>query len=109
MDKKVDTLTPVEAKDFVLTTRGYTLSPFPRRIHSLDRVCDDQRLMQIWFNNANSNLRKRSLVETFNHWRKEGYDRAFSYKKACQTQVTDLQRIKCLNVDARTTYSFTDS
>lgn len=98
-------LSEIEAKDLVLITRGYTIDWHRprRRVHSLDRMCQEQREMQIWFKNPNSKVRKRSLVESFNYWLEKGCDRATAYEKACWTQVHSRKAIgKELKIDART-------
>jgi hypothetical protein len=101
-----DDLAEQEKKDLILTTRGYFDShTFGwHRTHTLDRNCSDQRLMQIWFGNPNSRIRKRSVVETFNYWIGKGKSRKEAYRMACQTQVDSIAKCQRINIDSRTTW-----
>ena len=76
-----------------------------RRIKSLDRMCAEQRQLQLWEANQNFRGRKQAVVSAYRFYLKSGKTTQESYELACKTQITAPPKPGTkFNIDSRTTW-----
>ena len=78
-----------------------------QRDKSLDRLCKEQRMLQLSSQNANFRGRKISVVDSYYYHLKQGKSKEDAYYEASKSQLISIvpKWGMVINIDARTSWT----